>query len=60
MYELTQTEANNLYEIAKHHQIISAKLNTYSEQCQDIKIKKMFEQASEDAQNNIQRLSQLL
>lgn len=60
MTQLNQMEVNSIREIVEAHQTTAAKLSDYSQQCQDAKIKQMFEQASKEAQQSCQKLIQML
>ena len=60
MSEISQIELRYIHELAQAHQLASVKLESYASECKDAKIKQMFEQASQDAKNGIQKLNQLV
>lgn len=60
MTQLNQMEANSIREIVECHQTTSSKLSTYAQQCEDAQVKQMFEQASQEAEQSIQKLTQML
>lgn len=60
MAQLTQVELNSIREVVMGHQTIASKLSEYAQKCQDAEIKKMFEQASQEAAKSSQNLLQML
>lgn len=60
MTQLNQMESNSIREVVEAHQTCAAKLDDYSQQCQDTQIKQMFEQASQEAKQSVQKLTQML
>jgi len=60
MAQLTQIELQNLRELIGVHRTGSAKLRTYSQQCQDAHVKGIFEQGANAADNTTQKLISFL
>lgn len=60
MSQLNQMEVNSIREIVECHQTTAAKLEDYAKQCDDARIKQMFEQASQEAKQSCQKLTQML
>ena len=60
MPNLSHSELNNIREVVSCHQNVSNKLSTYASQCQDQNIKRMFNQAAQEAQKSAQQLIQMI
>lgn len=60
MAALSQTELNLIRETVMSHQTSASKLSDYAGRCQDDKIKKMFQNASQEAEKSAQKLIQML
>ncbi len=60
MANISQSELNSIREVVAAHQMMSSKLGTYAQQCQDPQIKQMFQKASTEAQSSAQKLIQML
>lgn len=60
MQNLKQSELNWIREVVSSHNMVSGKLQTYSEQVQDPQIKQMFSKASTEAKQAAQNLLQML
>lgn len=60
MSEISQKELMSINDIVARHQIIASKLNDYSNDCTDPKVKKMFKEASFEAGQSVQNLINLL
>lgn len=58
--QLNQMEVNSIREIVECHQTTATKLSDYAQQCEDARIKQMFEQAATEAQQSCQKLTQML
>ena len=53
-------ELNSIRECASSHQTVSVKLNDFSNKCSDPQVKQMFTQASKQAAQAAQKLTQML
>ncbi|MCL2853126.1 MAG: hypothetical protein FWE20_08865 [Defluviitaleaceae bacterium] len=53
-------ELNSIRECASSHQTQAAKLNDFANKCNDPQIKQMFSQASKQASQAAQKLTQML
>ena len=60
MPNLTQVELNSIREVVACHQTAHAKLAQFAEQCQDPKIKQMFQQSSQEASKSANKLLNIL
>ena len=60
MPNLSQVEINSIREVVSSHQMMSSKLSTYANQCQDQQIKQMFQQAATEANKSAHNLIQML
>lgn len=60
MNQLNELELQNLRHLVISHSTAAAKLTTYADQCSDPKIKQMFQQSAQDAQNTIKQLMSFL
>lgn len=60
MSSISQKELMSVNDVVARHQIISAKLDDYSQNCSDPQIKKMFKEASFEAGQSVQNLINLL
>ena len=60
MSNVNLSELNSIRECVTSHQTIAAKLNAFSGQCTDPAIKQMFTQASQQAHQSAQKLTQML
>lgn len=60
MANLDYTELNSLRELIMGHQVMVCKFNSYANDCQDPQIQQMFQKASNDAQQSVQKLMQML
>lgn len=56
MSQLNEMELQNIRHFVGCHKNIAAKLNNYANQCQDAQIKQMFQQASQSAEQGVQKL----
>ncbi|HHV59363.1 MAG TPA: hypothetical protein GXX49_03540 [Clostridiaceae bacterium] len=60
MAQLNQLELQNLRHLIGSHETAYQKLQTYAQQATDPKIKQMFQQSAQSAQNTKQKLMQFL
>lgn len=60
MSDFTVAELNSIREIVSAHILSSKKLNEYAEKCSDSKIKKMFADAAQEAQNSANNLISMI
>ncbi|MDR0958656.1 MAG: hypothetical protein LBM16_05540 [Clostridiales bacterium] len=60
MATFNQTEVNSIREIVMAHQMSSAKLSDYANQCQDPQIREMFGKAAQESKTAAQNLIQML
>lgn len=58
--QLSENELQNLREIISGHQTMINKFNDYAQNCQDAKIKQMFQESAQSAQTTVQNLIQSL
>ncbi len=59
-HQLNQIELQNLRELIGAHSVAVTKLQNYAQQSQDQKIKEMFEQSAQSAQETKQKLMSFL
>ena len=60
MSDFTVAELNFVREIVCTHILSAKKLNEYAEKCNDDKIKKMFADAAQEAQNSANNLISMI
>ncbi len=60
MPNLNESELNSIREAVTAHQTTANKLCDYANQCQDAEIKQMFQQASTQAKQGAQKLTNML
>ena len=60
MPNLSQMEFNAIREIAGSHVTIGNKLNEYANKCTDGQIKQMFQNAAQECNKSVQKLTQML
>ena len=60
MQRITSQDLNDIREVISANQTTAAKLDFYSNSCNDPDIKQMFKQGSKDANNSVQNLLKML
>ena len=58
--KISEKELNSIKEITIQNQVLSAKLKTYAQNCQDQDLRQTFAQASTDARENANNLMRIL
>jgi hypothetical protein len=58
--KISEKELISIKEIASQNQVLSAKLKTYAQNCQDQEVKQTFTQAANDARESANNLIQML